>query len=159
VDPVVEICGTERSTVDVMVENPPAGFPQITPYLLYEDVDAAVDWLVGAFGFTEEERVVGPDGKAVHAGVRLGQGLVMMGNPGPGYQNPKHQGAVTHEVYVYVDDVDAHVAMATAKGAVILRELADQAYGDRTYAAADPEGHQWSFAQHVRDVAPEDMHP
>jgi uncharacterized glyoxalase superfamily protein PhnB len=60
---------------------------------------------------------------------------------------------------VYVDDVDKHYGVAKIKGARILRELADQFYGDRTYAAADPEGHQWSFAQHVRDVAPEDMHP
>jgi uncharacterized glyoxalase superfamily protein PhnB len=142
-----------------MTQNPPEGFPQISPYLLYEDVDAALDWLVAAFGFTETVRMAGPDGKANHAEMTLGTGVVMMGHPGPDYRNPTHRGGVTQEVYVYVDDVDAHCARATAKGAVILRDLADQFYGDRTYAAADPEGHQWSFAQHVRDVAPEDMHP
>ncbi|MGH9018483.1 MAG: VOC family protein, partial [Acidimicrobiales bacterium] len=59
-------------------------------------------------------------------------------------------------VYVYVDDVDAHYATAKAAGAHIVRPLADQFYGDRTYAAEDPEGHQWSFARHVRDPAPPD---
>lgn len=142
-----------------MPENPPEGFPQITPYLLYEDVDAAIDWLVGAFGFTETVRMAGPDGKANHAEITLGRGVVMMGNPGPGYQNPKKRGGVTQEVYVYVDDVDKHHEVAVAQGAHILRPMADQFYGDRTYAAEDPEGHQWSFGQHVRDVAPEDMHP
>jgi PhnB protein len=72
-----------------VVQNPPEGFPQITPYLLYEDVDAAVDWLVDAFGFTERLRMKGPDGKANHAEVKFGDGVVMLGNPGPDYQNPE----------------------------------------------------------------------
>lgn len=142
-----------------MTQNPPDGYARITPYLLYEDVDAAVDWLIDTFGFAEKVRMKGPDGKSNHAEVTLGDGVVMMGNPGPGYQNPKQLGGATQLVYVYVDDVDKHHDIAKAKGAHILRELADQFYGDRTYGAEDPEGHQWSFSQHVRDVAPEDMHP
>ncbi len=140
-----------------MVQNPPEGFPQITPYLLYEDVDAAVDWLVRVFGFTEEVRMKGPDGKANHAEVRMGDGVVMMGNPGTDYLNPKRRGGATQLVYVYVDDVDKHYEAARAAGATVIREPADQFYGDRTYGAEDPEGHRWSFAQHVRDVAPEAM--
>jgi PhnB protein len=142
-----------------MVQNPPEGFPRITPYLLYEDVDAALDLLITAFGFTERVRMKGPDGKANHAEISLGDGVVMMGHPGPDYQNPKRRGGATQLVYVYVDDVDKHYAVAKAAGTRILSEPADQFYGDRTYGAEDPEGHQWSFAQHVRDVAPEDMHP
>jgi len=142
-----------------MAQNPPEGFPRVTPYLLYEDVDAALDWLVEAFGFTEQVRMKGPDGKANHAEVGLADGVVMMGHPGPDYKNPKRRGGETQLVYVYVDDVDKHFAVAKAAGARILSEPADQFYGDRTYGAEDPEGHQWSFAQHVRDVAPEDMHP
>jgi PhnB protein len=140
-----------------MVQNPPEGMPRITPYLFYEDVDAAVDWLVGTFGFTEQVRMKGPDGRANHAEIRLGDGLVMMGRPGSDYQNPKHRGGATQLSYVYVDDVDRHYEAAKAAGARILSEPADQFYGDRTYAAEDPEGHQWSFAQHVRDVPPEEM--
>lgn len=142
-----------------MVQNPPEGFPQITPYLLYEDVDASVDWLIEAFGFVERVRMPGPDGKAVHAEVSFGKGVVMMGNPGPDFQNPKGRGGATQLVYVYVDDVDGHFEKSKGAGARILREPADQFYGDRTYGAEDPEGHQWSFAQHVRDPSPEDMHP
>jgi uncharacterized glyoxalase superfamily protein PhnB len=67
-----------------MVQNPPEGFPQITPYPLYQDVDAAIDWLVNTCGFTEQGRMKGPDGKANHAEVGLGGGAVMMGNPGCG---------------------------------------------------------------------------
>ena len=60
---------------------------------------------------------------------------------------------------MYVDDVDAHFKRAKAAGATILEEPADQFYGDRRYGVEDPEGHQWFFATHVRDVAPEDMKP
>ena len=137
-----------------MVQNPPDGFPRITPYLLYEDVDAAVEWLVGVAGFSERLRMKGPDGRANHAEVALGEGVVMMGNPGPDYQNPKRRGGATQLVYVYVDDVDRHHEAARAAGATILREPEDQFYGDRTYGVEDPEGHHWSFAQHVRDVGP-----
>ena len=142
-----------------MAQNPPEGFPRITPYLLYEDVDATVDWLVATFGFEERYRMKGPEGKANHAEVAMGDGVAMMGNPGPDYQNPKRTEHRTQLVYVYVDDVDKHYEAAKAAGANLLSEPADQFYGDRSYAAEDPEGHQWSFAQHVRDVAPEDMHP
>jgi PhnB protein len=142
-----------------VIKNPPEGFPRITPYVLYEDVDTAADWLIRVCGFEERFRMKGPDGKALHVELGLADGVVMMGNPGPDYQNPAHRGGATQLVHVYVDDVDAHHRAAAAAGAHIVRELADQFYGDRTYNAEDPEGHQWTFCQHVRDVPPEDMHP
>jgi PhnB protein len=141
-----------------MVQNPPEGMSRVTPYLLYEDVDAAVDWLVGAFGFLERMRIKGPDDRASHAEVQLGDGLIMLGNPGPDFRNPKRLGGATQITYVYVDNVDRHYQTAKAAGARILNEPADQRYGDRTYRAEDPEGHHWSFAQHVRDVSTEEMH-
>jgi uncharacterized glyoxalase superfamily protein PhnB len=89
--------------------------------------------------------------------MRLADGVIMMGCPGPEYQNPKRLGHVTQNLYVYVDDVDAHFERAKKAGARILEEPKDQFYGDRRYGAVDPEGHHWYFAQHVRDVAPQDM--
>jgi PhnB protein len=142
-----------------MDQNPPAGFPRITPYLLYKDVDRAVDFLVGSFGFTDRCRMAGSDGRSVHAENQFGDGVVMMGNPGVEYRNPKQLGSATGIVFVYVDDVRHHHDAAKAAGAKVVCPPADQFYGDRTYAAEDPEGHQWAFARHVRDVPPENMHP
>jgi len=142
-----------------MVANPPENMPRVTPYILYEDVASALDWLANAFGFRERMRLPGPDGKVNHAEMELADGVVMMGCPGPEYQNPKRLGHVTQELYVYVDDVDTHFHRAKGAGATILEEPEDQFYGDRRYRAVDPEGHHWCFAQHVRDVAPEDMKP
>jgi len=141
-----------------MVKNPPDGMPRVTPYLYYEDVDAALDWLARAFGFRERVRMPGPDGKAAHAEMEVGSGgLVMLGRPGPAYRNPKRLGQPTQNVYVYVDGVDEHCRRAKAAGAAVLQEPADQFYGDRRYGVTDPEGHEWYFAEHVRDVSPEEI--
>ncbi len=142
-----------------MPANPPENMPRITPYLLYRDVDAALEWLARAFGFRERMRLPGPDGKANHAEMELADGVIMMGNPGGDYRNPKQLGQSTQQIYVYVDDVDTHFERAKSAGALILSEPEDQFYGDRRYGAEDLEGHHWYFAQHVRDVAPEDMKP
>ena len=140
-----------------MPSNPPENTPRITPYLYYEDAGAALEWLGNAFGFRERLRVPGPDGKVAHAELELADGLVMIGHPGPDYRNPKRSGHSNGAVHIYVDDVDAHHTRAMEAGAKILSEPEDQFYGDRRYSAEDPEGHQWFFATHVKDVSPEEM--
>ena len=142
-----------------MPANPPPGMPRITAYLLYEDVAGALDWLTKAFGLRERMRIADPGGRVSHAEMELEEGVVMLGCPGPDYRNPRRLGAVTQELYLYVDGVDEHFERARAAGAKILEKPTDQFYGDRRYRAADPEGHHWVFAEHVRDVAPEDMKP
>jgi PhnB protein len=129
---------------------------RITPYLLYEDVGAALEWLSRAFGFQERLRFQDDNGAITHAEMALDGGEIMLGHPGPDYRNPKQLGQTTQLVHVYVDDVDAHFETAKEAGAEIVSEPTDQEYGDRRYDATDPEGHLWSFAQHVRDVSPED---
>lgn len=128
----------------------------VTPYLLYEDVAAAIDWLSRAFGFEETLRFADDDGTVTHAELALGDGVVYLGHPGPDYRSPKRVGASSHLVHVYVEDVDAHHARAVEAGAPALGELEDTPYGDRRYDAEDLEGQRWSFAQRMKDVAPED---
>jgi uncharacterized glyoxalase superfamily protein PhnB len=82
----------------------------------------------------------------VHAELDAGDGSrIFLGGPGGDYRNPKEVGQ-TALVYVYVEDVDAHHARAKEAGAQIIEEPGDQPYGDRRYAAEDPEGHAWYFA-------------
>src|SRR5439155_1220414 len=69
-----------------MPANPPKNMTRVTPYLYYEDVASALDWLVKAFGFRERMRMPGPGGKIMHAEVELADGVVMMGHPGPEFQ-------------------------------------------------------------------------
>jgi len=128
----------------------------ITPYLLYEDVAAALDFLAKAFGFEEVLRYTGEEGYVNHAEMRLGDAAIYLGDPGEQYRNPKRLGHETVGIYVLVDDVDAHYERAKAAGAEILQAPADQEYGDRRYDAVDHEGHRWYFAQPMREVAAEE---
>jgi uncharacterized glyoxalase superfamily protein PhnB len=125
--------------------------PRITPYLLYEDLPAALDWLTKAFGWRERLRHAGPDGKPRHAELALGDdGIIMLGQPGPQYRNPKRLGSVTQHIYVRVDDVDTLFERAVQAGAVVLQQPEDQPYGDRRCGLEDPEGHTWYFAHSIR---------
>lgn len=128
----------------------------IVPYVLYEDVPAALEFLERAFGFTEVLRYTGDDGVVSHAEARLGDGVLMMGHPGPEYRNPRATGAHHVMLVADVDDVDAHFERAKAAGATILAEPRDEHYGDRMYRAEDAEGYRWQFGQRVKDLAPED---
>jgi uncharacterized glyoxalase superfamily protein PhnB len=143
--------------------------PSIVPMLSYEDPGRAADWLVQAFGFREELRYEERSGRVSHVELRLGDGVVMLGNPSPHYQGPKrHRESceaaarwsetpfVVDGVHVYVDEVDAHFERARAAGARTLSEVEDTPFGDRHYRVEDLEGHRWMFAQHVRDVPPEE---
>jgi len=129
--------------------------PRVTPYLLYEDVNAALDWLTKAFGLRENSRMAGSDGKVRHAEMLVGpDGMVLMGWPGAEYRNPKHLGQHTQYLYVAVEDgIDEHFERAVRAGAVVLERPADQPYGARRYGVEDPEGHRWYFAQPIRKSA------
>jgi PhnB protein len=129
---------------------------EITPYLMYEDAAAAMDFLSGAFGFKEVLRSHAPeDGRVWHAEMELEGARIYLGQPGGDFRSPKHAGGATVAVHVYVEDVDAHFERAVAAGTEIRAVLEDRDYGDRRYHAVDPEGHVWMFAKHVAEGSPE----
>ncbi len=147
----------------------PETIPPIVPMLSYEDVAGAIDWLTRVFGFREELRYTEEDGRISHARLELSGGAIMLGTPSPDYQSPKrHRESceaaqkwsespfVIDGVHVYVADVAAHFARSEAAGARLLSELVDAPFGDRLYRVEDHEGHRWMFAEHVRDVPPEE---
>jgi uncharacterized glyoxalase superfamily protein PhnB len=119
----------------------------VTPYLLYEDGEAAIDFLTAAFGFSEIYRATGAAG-GLHAELQVAPkgGRIYLGQPTTGFRNPVTVGR-TSQVYILVDDVDAHFARASNAGAQIIEELHDLPYGLRRYGCADPQGHEWYFAQ------------
>jgi PhnB protein len=122
---------------------------EISPYLYYEDGAAAMDWLIRVFGFEEDMRMTNDKGRVDHGQLKLGDSIVMLGEPGPDYQNPNKRDGATAGVHVYVDDVDGHYEHAKAEGATIHMEPTDQEYGDRRYDAEDLEGHNWFFARRL----------
>jgi uncharacterized glyoxalase superfamily protein PhnB len=118
------------------------------PFLNYEDAHAALDWLTEAFGF-ERTEVHAVNGKVVHAEMRVGDGVVMLGSGEPndlGMKTPRELGGVNQGVYVIVDNgIDAHYERAVAAGAEVVRAIHDTDYGSRDYIVRDPEGNLWSF--------------
>ncbi len=121
----------------------------ITPYLLYEDAAAALDFLSRAFGFEEKRRMTLPDGRVGHAEMRFGDSEIHLGQPAEP-RSPRSLGGTPVLLYVYVDDVDEHCSRSVSAGAEIVDEPTDQVYGERRYHCRDPEGHSWYFAQPLR---------
>jgi uncharacterized glyoxalase superfamily protein PhnB len=122
--------------------------PNIFPTLRYRDANAAIEWLKDVFGFEEKAVYRGDDGVVQHAELRLGTGMIMLGQHRPdgwfGTSEPDAESSPAG-VYVVLEDVDAHHARAREKGADIFREPVDQDYGSREYSARDLEGNRWSF--------------
>ena len=121
----------------------------------YKNADAAVDWLVRAFGFKEHAVYRDEAGKVVHAELSFGNGMIMIGPDGGGefgkmvMTMPQRAGGrCTQTIYVIVDDVDAHFARASAAGAETLIAPRGEDYGGRSYSVRDPEGHAWSFGSY-----------
>ena len=136
-----------------------SSFPRVVPMLSYEDCGASAEWLCRAFGFEERERYADDEGTVTHVELRLGDGVVFLGNPGPDYRSPRrhreecasaarwlHVPYVIDGVWVAVEDVDAHFARAHEAGATILSGVEDTPVG-RHYRAEDPEGHRWMFSE------------
>jgi uncharacterized glyoxalase superfamily protein PhnB len=133
------------------VENPPSGYPRVSPYLLYEDAAAAVDYLQRTFGFELRRTTTGAAGGSHNELLLGGDGLVMLGQAGESFSSPRTLDLFPPSmVHVYVDDVDALHARAQAAGAEIT-ELEDSPVGDRRFTATDPEGQIWVFAQRVAE--------
>jgi uncharacterized glyoxalase superfamily protein PhnB len=120
---------------------------RFTPMLAYADAPAAIEFLTKAFGFEERFRMDMPDGSVGHAELGLGDQIVMLASEwtAGGVVSPLRLPALHAQIFVRVDDVDAHFARARVEGATIAAEPADQEYGERTYRAIDPEGQRWIF--------------
>jgi uncharacterized glyoxalase superfamily protein PhnB len=121
--------------------------PDVVPFIGYEDLGAAADWLVHAFGFVEVERMEG------HVTVRNGDALLFLGNF-DGYRNPRFPDVpwIVDGVYIEVDDLDVACERARASGARILTEPADDGHG-RIARIEDPSGHRWMVATRPRPRA------
>jgi PhnB protein len=129
----------------------PDGFHSVTPFLVVPGAAKLLDFLQQAFEAQELHRMQRPDGTIMHAEVRIGDSLVMMGEP-MGSSQP-----MFGSLYLYVHDVDAVYQRALQAGATSTSEPADQFYGDRSAGIKDPVGNQWWIATHKEDVPPEEI--
>ena len=129
----------------------PEGFHTVTPYLLVPGVARLIEFLQQAFDAEVVSRSDMPDGTVMHAQVKIGDSMVMMGEARGDWK------PMPSMLYLYVDDADAWYHRALEAGATSVRELTNEFYGDRVGGVQDPSGNQWWMATHVEDVSPEEM--
>jgi PhnB protein len=130
----------------------PPGSPTIIPHITVADARKAIAFYEAAFGATAGNIALTPDDRVMHAEVRIGSSMIYVNDPfGP----PATPSGVT--LHLWSDDVDVAWKRAVDAGAEVLMPLANQFWGDRYGHLKDPFGHTWSLAQHVEDVAPEEM--
>lgn len=131
--------------------------PALSPHLVVDNAAAAIDFYVEAFDATELGRVPTPDGKLIHAALRINGCTVMLNDDFPEMcdksMTPTSLGGTPVTIHLTVTDVDAKFQRALDAGATVVTPLEDQFWGDRYGVVADPFGHHWSLGQPVREVS------
>jgi PhnB protein len=137
----------------------PDGYHTVTPYLIVKGADKALDFYKKAFGATEMFRMPGPDGRIMHAEIRIGDSPVMLADECPemGATAPQPGGKAPVTMHLYVENVDAFFDRAVTAGATVVRPVANQFYGDRAGGLQCPFGHSWYVSTHVEDVPPDEL--
>jgi uncharacterized glyoxalase superfamily protein PhnB len=132
----------------------PDGMYSVTPHLVCAGAADAIEFYRKAFGAVELARVPAPNGRLMHAMIKIGDSPLFLVDEMPewGAIGPKALKGSPVTIHLYVENVDSFVARATAAGAKITMPLADMFWGDRYCKLEDPFGHHWSVATHVRDV-------
>ena len=129
----------------------PDGYHTITPSVCVDGAQKFLDFLKQVFDAKERFRMDGPGGKIMHAELAIGDSVIMVGDTTPEWT------AKSNSLYVYVEDVDTTYKRAIQAGATSVREPANQFYGDRSAAVADPFHNFWGIATHIEDVAPDEL--
>lgn len=131
----------------------------LAPYIIVRGAPAAIEFYCKAFGGKELFRLKDPSGKVGHAELSIGGARVMLADEYPdfGALSPVAVGGTPVALHLYVENVDEVVTTAVEAGAIILRPLRDEFFGDRTATLSDPFGHKWHLATRKEEVSPAEM--
>ena len=129
----------------------PEGQQSVTPYLVIRDAAALITFLKEAFDATVLVCHSRADGTVMHAQIKIGSSLIMMGDP------MENQNLMPAMLHLYVEKVDDVYQQALDAGATSIMPPADHFYGDRAGAVLDKHGNQWWISTHIEDVSDEEM--
>jgi PhnB protein len=135
----------------------PDGYHSITPQLTLDRAAQTIDWYKKALGAEELSRSAGPDGKIMHAELKIGDSRFMVNDVMAGYKGPHAYGGSPASLWLYVENSDALFNRAVGAGATVQMPLADQFWGDRGGAVADPEGYTWWIATRKENLTQAEM--
>lgn len=135
----------------------PPGMRTVTPYLAIAGAAQALDFYKRAFGAKELSRSPMPDGKLMHAEMKIGDTRIMMSDEFPGslIRAPANAGTTTVMLHVYTKDVDKLWAQALAAGAKVAMPLDNMFWGERYGQLQDPFGHLWTVSMRIPMTAAE----
>ncbi len=136
-------------------QNPPPGYTSVTPYLVVDGAERAIDFYSAHFGATLVSRNDGPDGRVAHAELQFPSGRLQLSDPLPELNliPPDGSNTVNHSYVLYCSDVDAVWRAAVEAGATVFEEPQDFVTGDRFGSLLDPFGHRWAILTRVEDVS------
>lgn len=138
----------------------PEHFHTITPSVVVKGAAQAIEFYKKALGAQELMRMPNPDGKIMHAELKIGDSVIFVSDEIPNMgltKSPQTLGGCTGALHLYVDDVDASFQRAVDAGAKSAMPVADMFWGDRYGTITDPFGHVWGLATHKEDVSPAEM--
>ena len=135
----------------------PDGYTTVTPSLVLKDCSKAIDFYKKALGAQELMRMPGPDGKIMHAELKVGNSQIMMNDEVMGAKSAETLGGSPVTFYLYVEDSDSWHKKALAAGCKEIFPVSDMFWGDRMGAVSDPYGYKWNFSTHVKDMTPEEI--
>jgi PhnB protein len=135
----------------------PAGYATVTPVIVCQDARQQLAWYERALGAEVQDIHPGPDGKVLHAAMRVGNSQVMLNDEMMGAKSAQTLGGSPVELWLYVEDCDAVFDRAVKAGAKAQMKPEDMFWGDRMGNFSDPFGLTWSVATHKEDVTPEEM--
>lgn len=137
----------------------PEGYHTITPFLTVRDAARAIEFYKQAFGAEERGVARDPDGKIMHAELKIGDSIIMLSDEYPdfGSLSPQSIGGSGMGLHIYLDGVDAAFDRALKAGAQVEMPVMDQFWGDRYGRLRDPFGHKWSIGTHIKDLSAEEM--
>jgi uncharacterized glyoxalase superfamily protein PhnB len=137
----------------------PAGMHALSPHLVCAGAADAIAFYKAAFGATEMMRLPGPDGKLMHASIRVNGSSVMLvdENPAYGMLSPRSLKGSPVTIHLIVKDADAVVKQAAEAGATVRMPVQDMFWGDRYGLIEDPFGHLWSVATPQRTMTAEEI--
>jgi PhnB protein len=136
----------------------PEGYHSISPSLTCKNAARAIEFYKSVFGATEVMRMPGPEGKIMHAELKIGDSIIFINDEFPGMAEAPAPGVTPSLfMFLYTEDVDSVYNRAVSMGSMVVMPLENMFWGDRYGKVTDPFGHQWGIAQHVEDVAPQEM--
>jgi PhnB protein len=131
------------------------GVHSVTPHLVCDGANEAIEFYKKAFGAREMIRLAGPDGKLMHGCVSINGSSVMLADEAPdhGLLSPRSLNGTPVSIHLTVEDTDASFKQAVDAGAKALMEPGDMFWGARYCVIEDPFGHHWSISTPQRDMS------